>query len=174
MKTLILLFLVSCASSLMPANERSTTILHSNGLSKKDNYNNALELFSESFNDSTKVIKLVNADTGTIILKGSIECNIFRQSGDFQPYYLSFSLKFKASNNQVKLRFRNMSIVNSMGKAVAWDYNQLSSKDKVNKAKTCLMPLVDKEGKWNIIGGSEIGVTLRIMSCTPIIGISNS
>lgn len=144
MKSLIILavfFSASCASNLLPANQRQSEEIVSTGMSKKEAYNSALVSIAKNFGNSEEVIKLKDKEAGTIVLKGNIPCNIFRQTGDINQYSLEFTLSIMLKDQKAKLFYEDMKMVSDTGSEISWAYNQLSSQEKVQKSKACLKPI---------------------------------
>lgn len=129
-KFIILLLFTSCASALKPANERSFSIKRENGKS----FQEVKKYLSLNIDRPDKAIKYENENLGELILNSSVTCNVFRQLGDIQDYNLKFSLVLSPK----ELIFENLFISYDTGEPVKWEYNQISSPEKLEKSKECL------------------------------------
>ena len=136
-----LLTLCSCATALIPKDQRKLVFTEETKLSKNDAYVNSLSFIAKNFGNSNEVIKAQDKDSGLLIIKGNTDCNIFKQFGDVNNYLLQFTLELNHKDNKVKMSFEDLFISSSTGEAVGWDYNQLTDKDKINKAGECLSSL---------------------------------
>ncbi len=140
MKVLVLLFLiVSCASSIIPKEQRKLSIIEETN----NDYEDAMIYIAKSFGDSSKAVKYHNEQKRTIIIKGNTECNIFRQWGDPNKYLLQFTATIRFKVGKVHLLFENLYISSRLGQPVSWGYNQLSDDSKVKKSQECLQSFIN-------------------------------
>lgn len=148
-------FLVLCSgcASLPPADQRQTQFVDSTSASKTVAYKRALAEFSKGFNDANRSLQLKDEESGQIVAKGNISCDIFRQPGDVNEYSLAFVMDFQAKDKKARFKFTDMVINDKYGQPVTWEYNQLTDSEKVEKAKECLKPL--HENALKAIGGSN-------------------
>lgn len=138
---LLLTIITGCASSMLPTKQRALEKIVETKMAKNKAYSSALTYIAKNFGDSSKVIKMQNKDSGTIVLKGNTICNIFRQSGDINDYRLQFTLTISLKDKKAKLNYENLYISGSTGAEVSWAYNQLSSSEKVQQSMQCLEPM---------------------------------
>lgn len=136
------LFLSSCASTKMPIVERSINKKYSAKERIKD-FDSGIIYLSRVFKNPDKVIKYKNKDKGLVIISGNIKCNKLRQLGDFNNYILKYNLDIKYLKNYTELNFSNLYIAHKTGKEVSWGNNQISSKEKLKSASTCLNGLIN-------------------------------
>jgi hypothetical protein len=90
------------------------------------------------FTDLSKVVNVKDRDTGIISLVANTQCNVFRQWGDVNDYSVKFKLTLEFKDNKAKIEFDDLRMVDKYGSDLAYKYNQLVSKEQVDKAKTCL------------------------------------
>lgn len=145
-KILPLAFLVvSCTmAQLPPPEQRRITLNEKVKGTKNQLYVATLTSLTKNLGNSNSAIKMQDKDAGVIVAKMNISCNIFRQTGDINEYSLSFNFSSKASDNLLKMDFEDLKIVGDTGKEVTWEYNQITNKEKVEKAKACLEPVKSK------------------------------
>lgn len=135
---LLLLTLSSCATSMLQKKDREIESVVKTKMSKENAYSTALTYIAKNFGDSSKVIKMKNLESGTIVLKGNTSCNIFRQAGDINNYLLQFTLTIMLKNQKAKLHYENLYISSNTGNPIGWEYNRISSKEKLRKSMGCL------------------------------------
>ncbi len=147
MKVLLyILFLasfISCATGIIPKEERQLTFVKETSQKKEVNHSKAMEYFSKTFQDISSTLKRNDLASQTIILKGNIACNLFRQTGDINDYSLHFILTVDSKDKKIRFLFEDLFIAHATGQPVMWAYNQLSDKEKVQQAGNCLKPLMD-------------------------------
>lgn len=139
-----LALLISCsAATLAPNNVRTVKYQERTSVSKNEAYTSSLAYVAKNFGDSNHAIKAKDKDSGMIVLKGNINCNTLRQTGDPNDYSLKFNLTIKAIDNAYLLVFDDLQMLTEQGQMVRWNYNQIIDAEKVSKVKPCLDPVRD-------------------------------
>lgn len=137
-----LLALVSCGSAtLAPQNERVVKFSETVNADKATVYTSVMAFLAKNSGDANSAIKMQDKDSGMIIFKGSTPCNVFRQFGDVNDYFVKFNLTTKADNKLLKLTFEDLTMADKFGTPFSYEYGQLTDASKVEKVKECLSPI---------------------------------
>lgn len=143
-KLLPLLILVSCGSAtLAPQNQRIVKFNEKASGNKSAIYTSVLGYLAKNLGDSNSAIKMQDKDSGMIITKMNIDCNVLRQFGDVNGYYVQTNLTSKSEDNSLKLIFEDLVMVDKLGTPFKYDYGQITDQTKVEKIKECLIPVKD-------------------------------
>lgn len=147
MKKLILISLLfglfySCAT-LAPVEVRKKEYIEQIKVDKTTAYKKALAWYTKTANGNIDQIKLRDEESAHIIAKSSILCKAFNQTGDNSDYYLNFTFDFQAKDNKIKVSFEDLIMVDDLNSPLSFSYQQITDQSKVEKAQTCLRPLLD-------------------------------
>ncbi len=141
-KFLPLIALVSCGSAtLAPQNERVIKFSESVNADKSTIYTSTMAFFAKNAGDANSAIKMQDKEAGMIIFKGNTPCDIFKQFGDTNDYFVQFNLTTKAENKSLKLTFEDLVMADKFGTPFRYDYGQITDASKVEKVKDCLLPI---------------------------------
>lgn len=141
-KFLPLLILVSCGSAtLAPPTDRIVKFSESVNADKATIHTSVMAYFAKNAGDANSAIKMQDKDSGMIVFKGNTPCNVFRQFGDVNDYFVKFSLTTKADNKLLKLTFEDLFMADKFGTPFSYEYGQLTDASKVEKVKECLSPI---------------------------------
>jgi len=143
-KFLPLLILVSCGSAtLAPQNQRIVKFNEKVTGNKSAIYTSVLGYLAKNLGDSNSAIKMQDKDSGMIITKMNVDCNVFRQFGDVNSYFVQTNLTAKAEENNLKLSFEDLVMVDKLGTPFSYEYGQITDQSKTEKVKECLTPIKD-------------------------------
>jgi hypothetical protein len=141
-KFLPLLILVSCGSAtLAPQSERVVKFSEAVNADKAGVYTSVMAYLAKTSGDSNSAIKMQDKEAGIIIFKGNTSCNVFRQFGDVNDYFVKFNLTAKADNKLLKLTFEDLVMADKFGTPFNYEYGQITDAAKVEKVKECLSPI---------------------------------
>ena len=141
-KFLPLLILVSCGSAtLAPQNVRVVKFNEVVNSDKATIYTSVMAFFAKNAGDANSAIKIQDKEAGMIIFKGNTPCDIFKQFGDTNDYFVQFNLTTKAENKSLKLTFEDLVMADKFGAPFRYDYGQITDASKAEKVKECLLPI---------------------------------
>jgi hypothetical protein len=137
-----LLALVSCGSAtLAPQDERVVKFSEAVNADKATVYTSVMAFLAKNAGDANSAIKMQDKDAGMIIFKGNTPCDIFKQFGDTNDYFVQFNMTAKADNKLLKLSFEDLTMADKFGTPFRYDYGQITDSSKVEKVKECLLPI---------------------------------
>lgn len=137
----VFLFVVACASTpLLPSADREVVFKEKTSLTQAKAFVKVKRFLGRNLNDSKASITVEDKDAGIIEGNLNLDCSIFNQTGDFNKYPLSTYYSFEVSNNNLEIKFQDLTY-----STASWSYLKLVSRDKVAKVKNiCLTPLKNK------------------------------
>jgi hypothetical protein len=141
------LWLTGCAS-LLPVEERKTTLVARSDSGKEETYSRTLIFLAKTYGADNQTILVRDPAKGKIRVKAKIDCNILRAFSDTNNYDLSFEVSLLASDKKLMLDFEDLQITErNTGESVLFGDNQISDRDKLQKSRLCLQTFVSKLGK---------------------------
>lgn len=144
MKTILLatlsITLASCAGTPLASSDvRQKSYIIESKNDKAKNFSLSLAHLSKNVGDSNHAIKLQDKEDGTIIMKGLVTCNVFKQLGA-PDMNLEFNLTVNSKDQKIRVFFEDLTMT---GPGSQWEYAILNNASKVEQASKCLDGIID-------------------------------